>query len=115
MHNRIGMKDFKWIGKRIKAARKACNITQECLAEKAGLSPTYIGQIERGERVPTLQSFFQLIEALDVNIADIIRGEETTGHRHDEITSGINRVVFDEKKREFLREVSELVEAHFAI
>lgn len=114
MQNRIGMKDFKWIGKRIKAARKASNLTQEYLAEKAGLSPTYIGQIERGERVPTLQSLIQLIEALGVDITDIIRKEAIVRIGDETLKSGMSRVVFDEKKKEFLREVAELVESHFA-
>ncbi|HOO52384.1 MAG TPA: helix-turn-helix transcriptional regulator [Alphaproteobacteria bacterium] len=108
------MKDVKWIGKRIKAARKASNFTQELLAEKAGLSPTYIGQIERGERVPTLQSLLQLIDALGVDITDIIRKESITRKCDETLKSGMSRVVFDEKKKEFLREVGELVESHFA-
>ena len=40
--------DYKIIGKRIKERRKICQITQETLAEKLGVSVGYISQIERG-------------------------------------------------------------------
>ena len=36
------------IGKRIRARRHALGMSQEALAERAGLHYTYIGQIERG-------------------------------------------------------------------
>lgn len=39
--------DFKEIGKRIKDKRIELNLTQEQLAEKTGLTDTYIGAIER--------------------------------------------------------------------
>ena len=43
--------DYKIIGKRIKERRKICQITQETLAEKLGVSVGYISQIERGHRI----------------------------------------------------------------
>ena len=42
--------DYKAMGKRLKIERCNLNLTQEQLAEEVGLSPAYIGQIERGER-----------------------------------------------------------------
>ncbi|MDR2500808.1 MAG: helix-turn-helix transcriptional regulator [Treponema sp.] len=42
------------VGNNIKKYRKILNISQEELAEKAGLHRTYIGGIERGERNITL-------------------------------------------------------------
>ena len=49
-------------GKRIRSLRQAQNISQEKLAELCGLHPTYIGQIERGEKSPTLDSIYKLAE-----------------------------------------------------
>lgn len=40
------------IGKRIRARRHALGMSQEALAERAGLHYTYIGQIERGRKMP---------------------------------------------------------------
>ena len=40
------------IGKRIRTIREEKGWKQEVFAEKVGLSPTYIGMIERGEKIP---------------------------------------------------------------
>lgn len=39
------------VGKRIRKARKAKNLTLEELAERCGLHPAYIGQLERGVKM----------------------------------------------------------------
>ena len=39
------------IGKRIRKAREKRKMTQEAFAEKIGISETYVGMIERGERI----------------------------------------------------------------
>ena len=44
------------IGKRIRNYRVNQNLSQEKLAEKCGLHPTYIGQVERGEKNATIES-----------------------------------------------------------
>ena len=40
----------KLIGQRLRLARKQQSLSQEKTAERAGLHPTYIGQLERGEK-----------------------------------------------------------------
>ena len=66
------------IGKRIRNYRVNQNLSQEKLAEKCGLHPTYIGQVERGEKNATIESIEKISSALSVplstlfeNIADI--------------------------------------------
>jgi transcriptional regulator with XRE-family HTH domain len=54
------------VGNNIKKYRKTLNISQEELAEKAGLHRTYIGGIERGERNITLDSLQVIATALNV-------------------------------------------------
>ena len=46
----------KELGQRIRAERTARKMTQEELAECADLHPTYIGQVERGEKSLTIAS-----------------------------------------------------------
>lgn len=46
----------KELGQRIRAERTARKMTQEELAERADLHPTYIGQVERGEKSLTIAS-----------------------------------------------------------
>jgi transcriptional regulator with XRE-family HTH domain len=48
-------------------------LTQEQLAERAEVSATYIGFVERGDNVPTLTIILQIATALDVRPAELLR------------------------------------------
>jgi transcriptional regulator with XRE-family HTH domain len=58
--------DLIALGKRIRALRKEAKLTQEELAERAGLSANYVGEIERGERNPSALALFALARGLQV-------------------------------------------------
>ena len=62
------------IGQRIKQHRKSQNLSQEDLAYKASLHPTYIGQLERGEKNATLESIEKVSYALGVSLEKLFRG-----------------------------------------
>lgn len=62
--------------KAIRRRRIAAGLSQETLAESAGLHPTYIGLIERGERKPTLHAGARIADALGVALSEIIREAE---------------------------------------
>ena len=55
------------LGKRIKEARKKLKLTQEALAEKTKISNVYLGEIERGTKIPSVPVLVDLIEALEVS------------------------------------------------
>ena len=59
--------DLKELGKRIKLTRKGQDLTQEMLAEKAGVSQHYIYEIEAGRKAMSIHSFASLTTALDVS------------------------------------------------
>jgi len=59
--------DNKAVGRRIKEARQEKGLTQEQLAERAGVSPTYISVIERGLKSPQLDTFVPVCNALGVS------------------------------------------------
>ena len=59
-------------GKNVQRIRKEKNISQEKLAEYAGLHRTYIGMIERFERNITLINAEKVAHALGVNISELI-------------------------------------------
>jgi transcriptional regulator with XRE-family HTH domain len=48
-------------------------LTQEQLAEAAGISATYVGFIERGDSVPTLTIMLQIASGLKVRPAELLR------------------------------------------
>lgn len=64
------------IGKRIRFFREEKKWSQEVFAEKLGLSLTYIGMIERGEKIPKLETFINtantLMESDRINVAYIM-------------------------------------------
>ena len=63
--------DQKAIGKRIKSAREEKGLTQEQLAEQVNLSPMHISVIERGNKLPRLETLINIANVLDVS-ADIL-------------------------------------------
>jgi transcriptional regulator with XRE-family HTH domain len=52
--------------------RKSRGLTQEELAEEAGLHRTYVGSVERGERNVTIDSMYRLAGALDVSVWSLL-------------------------------------------
>lgn len=59
----------KTIGQRIRSYRTEKGLSQEKLAELAGCHPTYIGQVERGEKNATLESIEKIACALGVPLS----------------------------------------------
>ena len=56
----------------MKASREAKGISQEKLAEYAKLHRTYIGSVERAEKIPSLVTIVKICKALNVDITDLI-------------------------------------------
>lgn len=59
------------IGKHISKFRHLRKLRQEDLAEITGLSTNYIGAVERGEKIPSLETFIDILNALSVS-ADVV-------------------------------------------
>lgn len=57
------------IGQRIRVYRKELKLSQEQLAEKCGLHPTYIGQLERGEKNASIETVGKISSALGVSMS----------------------------------------------
>lgn len=66
-------------GKRIKEARSKSRFTQEVLAEKADIAVTYLGEIERGEKTPSLDVLISLAESLEVSCDYLLRDSVESG------------------------------------
>ncbi|MDE6034382.1 MAG: helix-turn-helix domain-containing protein [Ruminococcus sp.] len=59
-------------GRRIRSYRINQHMSQEALAEKCGLHPTYIGQLERGEKNATLESIGKIADGLSVSLSRLL-------------------------------------------
>lgn len=66
-------KTLERFGNRLREVRQKTGISQESLAELAGLHRTYVGSVERGERNISLLNIKKLADALNVTPADLLR------------------------------------------
>ena len=62
-------KTFDW-GKRLKELRQQRGMSQESLALSAGITPAYLGMIERGEKNPTVRVMEQVCDAMQISLSD---------------------------------------------
>lgn len=63
---------LKTLGDTIRRHRKQAKLSQEELAEKAGLHPVYIGKIERGEQWISLHALLRIATALNMRVRDLV-------------------------------------------
>ena len=61
------------MGDRIREARKRLNLTQDQLSEKLDITFTYMSEIERGLKMPSMPLFIKLVEVLK-DTPDLIIG-----------------------------------------
>ena len=93
--------DTSSIGKRIRKYREAKGWRQEDFAEKVGLSVTYTGMIERGEKVPKLETFITIANALGVSADLLLADVLSTGYtvKSSEMTEQISTLPTTAKER----------------
>lgn len=88
------------LGNKLRDARQKKGYTQHALAEIAGIGNVYLGEIERGTKMPSLNIFVKLIEALDISADYILRDELTSGQEYiyDEITQKLKSLTPKQRK-----------------
>lgn len=62
----------KKFGQHLRELRQQKKLTQEELADKAGMHFTYVGQIERGIRNPSLVNLYKLSKALKISAGQLL-------------------------------------------
>ena len=89
------------IGKRIRKYREAKGYRQEDFAEKLGLSVTYTGMIERGEKVPKLETFIKIANTLEVSADLLLADVLSVGYdiKSSEMTEAISSLSANERDR----------------
>ncbi len=92
--------DKQALGQRLRDARKKKGYTQQMLADKADIGAVYLGEIERGVKFPSINSFIKIIEALEISADYILRDELTSGkaYVYDEITERLKDLTPKERK-----------------
>src|SRR5690606_24073621 len=63
------MNDSKNIGQKLRALRKAKNLTTQELADKVNVSQSYISRFENGRAIPDIDMLERILQALDTNLS----------------------------------------------
>ena len=84
--------DYQALGKRIREERLKLHLTQEKLAEDIGVSNTYIGLIERGERSLSLDTLVRLANRLGITIDYLL---QDSVHPKNDVYENIWRQLFN--------------------
>lgn len=72
----LGEAEYIEIGKRIRGLRKRKGWSQAKLAEQCGYSTSFQGHIERGVRLPSVETIAKIAFLLNVSIDELIYGPE---------------------------------------
>ena len=72
---------FKFLGSRIRTARKKCNLTQQKLADQTGLAIKTVQDIEKGKKNPTYETLSRLIDRLGISADALFPSETPLGNK----------------------------------
>jgi transcriptional regulator with XRE-family HTH domain len=70
----VALAHRRLVGENIRTFRKQAQMSQEMLAEKADLSPKYLGEVERGIVNISLDTLMRIAKALKIGVPDLVDG-----------------------------------------
>ena len=73
--------DLTSIGKHIRKKRVSQGWSMDQLAEKADITVSYIGMIERGEKIPKLATFIRILNALNISADEVLEDVTNVGYQ----------------------------------
>ncbi len=79
--NPVDRDRLREIGANIRRRRTAIDLTLEDLAASAGLSVTYLGQTERGQRNPSVLVLWRIADALAITLDQLVAAADPERHR----------------------------------
>lgn len=65
--------NYKLIGRKLRRGRKRLGLTQEKAAELADISASFIGHIERGTRIPSVETLAKLCRLYRISVDYVLR------------------------------------------
>lgn len=81
----------------IRDKRKELSISQEKLAEMMGVTPSFVGQVERGESLPSVETLFAFVRCLNLDVNSLFYGIMDSQKDIDEICNLAQQM--DDRKR----------------
>ncbi len=105
--------DYAALGKRIRDERLMQRLTLEKLAERTDKSINFIGQIERGEGKPSLETLVDIANALGVTVDSLLADNvKTSDNSIDKEISVLLRNMSDKGKRFILDTIQRYLYYH---
>lgn len=90
--------DKEFIGNKLREYRKKLKLTQEEVAIKAGIDEKHYGKLERGIFLPGIDTFFKLIEILNIPLGDF--GVKAISSANNEKKEALLRQIYSSKDSE---------------
>ncbi|MDO5299481.1 MAG: helix-turn-helix transcriptional regulator [Clostridia bacterium] len=75
--------DYKGLGRRVQSERTALGLTQAQVAEQMGISTQYLGLIENGKRIPSVDTLVALCYALNAPVEYLLEDSLPENLFHD--------------------------------
>jgi len=107
------MGDQELFGSRIRSIREALGLSREAASEKAQINSNYLGEIERGEKWPSIDVIQRLASALDVRTSAFFEFEAEE-RDPDRLLSQLQRLLSNRKPEE-LQQATRLLNALFRL
>ena len=97
--------DYAKLGVRVRQQRVLNRLTQEQLAEKTGVSSSFIGHIERGEKKASVETVVALCNAMDISPSVLLQDSLSDAVLHSQLN-------FDQGNQELLEGLMHLLREH---
>ena len=72
--------DCKSMGKKLRSHRAKCGWNLDACSERVGINARYLADIERGDKVPKLETFLQILNVLSASADDVLQDSLVVGY-----------------------------------
>lgn len=103
----------KYLGQRLRQFRKDARLTQNQLAKKAGITPTYLSIIERGAQLPRLETFINLANILSVSADDLLMEDHAESRKETHTSFAIPSDNLSDEELTLVQDIVKLMCDHF--
>ena len=87
--------DNLYVSTKIKHLREQKHLTRNALANLAGVSPTYIYQLEQGLKSPTVEYLGYICQALETSLSDFFKEDQSSDLQLSEKQKHLLRELLD--------------------
>lgn len=101
--------DYVDLGKRVRKQRQLIGLTQQELAERIGVSTSFVGHVERGTRKASLETLVALSNALGVSVDYLLAGSLQGGPDEEDASAAM-----DPNRRLVIREILSTLQEHLS-